>query len=106
LDASGLPDRSFAPVVIVAVYRVFPARATEGVKVANVPDKLTLPDTAADPCFRVNVDELIVVASIASLNVAVAFVLTVTDAAFDKGTTDTIVGGVISAMAAVVKLQV
>ena len=35
--ASGLPARSRAPVVIVAVYRVLGARATVGLKVAVTP---------------------------------------------------------------------
>jgi predicted anti-sigma-YlaC factor YlaD len=35
--ASGAPVGSFAPVVIVAVYKVLVARSTAGVKVAVVP---------------------------------------------------------------------
>ena len=106
MAASALPEGSFAPVVIVAVYTVLPARGAEGVNVAVVPEYATVPATDVDPCLSVNADVLIVDASIVSLNVAEGLIPVATEAAFDAGTTDKTVGGVTSAIVAVVKFQV
>ena len=101
LAASGAPVGSFAPVVIVAVYKVEPARGAPGVNVAVLPAKLTDPATAVAPGpVSLNVVALIVVASIGTLNVAVTVVLSATPTAPFKGTVETTVGG-----AAVVKVH-
>src|SRR5436190_978403 len=47
--ASGLPPRSFAAVVIVAVYCVPAARLAEGVNVAVLPATATVPATLVPP---------------------------------------------------------
>jgi hypothetical protein len=72
LLASGSPTGSWAPVVIVAVYSVLAARSAFGVNIAVVPEYVTTPATDVPPGpVTVNVASSIVVAFIASLNVAV-----------------------------------
>jgi len=72
LLARPLPSGSFAPVVIVAVNCVLPARGAAGVNVAVVPEYVTVPATEVPPGpVIVKVDVLIVVAFIALLKVAV-----------------------------------
>jgi hypothetical protein len=101
LAASAAPVGSFAPVVIVAVYKVDVASSAAGVNVAVFPALLTDPVTAVTPGpVSVNDDVLIVVASIGTLNVAEMVVLTATAVAPFDGTVDTTEGG-----AAVVKVQ-
>jgi hypothetical protein len=72
LLASAFPDVSVAPVVIVAVYTVLAAKAAIGVNVAVVPEYVTVPITGTPPgAVTVKVEEFIVAAFIALLNVAV-----------------------------------
>ena len=74
LAAKALPNVSFAPVVTVAVNRVFAARLAEGVKVAILVDELyvTCPETFVVPGpVNVKVVVVIVAGFIALLNVAV-----------------------------------
>jgi hypothetical protein len=100
LVASAAPVGSFAPVVIVAVYKVLVVRMVVGVNVAVVPAKVTVPPTGVAPGpTKVNVAELIVAGFIASLNVAETTVLTGTPVAPITGTVELTVG------APVVKLQ-
>jgi hypothetical protein len=51
LPANGLPARSWAAVVSVAVYCVLPARLFKGTNVAVVPLTVTTPLTAAPPAI-------------------------------------------------------
>jgi len=69
---------------------------------------VTVPATATAPAvvFSVNVAPLIVVASIASLKVAVTVVLIAMVVAPSVGTVETTVGGVISGAAAVANVEV
>jgi hypothetical protein len=61
LAAKGTPVRFFAPVVIVAVNKVLVARTADGVNVAVVPTKVTVPATGVAPGpVTVNVAALIV----------------------------------------------
>jgi hypothetical protein len=91
--ASAAPVRSFAPVVIVAVYRVPVARIVVGVNVAVVPAKVTVPVTGVTPGpVKVKVATLIVAGFIGSLNVAETGVLTGTSVAPIVGTVETTVG--------------
>jgi hypothetical protein len=71
LAARAAPVRSFAPVVIMAVYRVPFASPVAGVNVAVVPANATVPVTGVTPGpVKVKVAALIVAGFIASLNVA------------------------------------
>src|ERR1700730_17748868 len=72
LPARALPFASFAPVVIVAVYMELAANMVAGVKVAVVPEKVTVPVTMrpAGPT-AVNEEALSDVGFMALLNVAV-----------------------------------
>jgi hypothetical protein len=93
LAASAAPVGSFAPVVIVAVYKVPLARAVVGVNVAVVPANVTAPITGMAPGpVKVNVAALIVAGFMASLNVAETAVLTGTPVAPIVGTVETTVG--------------
>jgi hypothetical protein len=93
LAASAAPVRSFAPVVIVAVYKVPLARAVVGVNVAVVPANVTVPITGMAPGpVKVNVAALIVAGFMASLNVAETTVLPGTPVAPIVGTVETTVG--------------
>jgi hypothetical protein len=74
--ANGIPARSMAAVVIVAVYGVLAARSLVGSKVATEPMEVTVPETGVAPCFKVKLVAVIVAGSIASLKVAVTFLLT------------------------------
>jgi len=79
LAASSVPAAFLAPVVIVAIYKVPVARTAVGVNVrggAGVGDG-TGTGVAPGP-VKVNVAEVIVATSIASLNVAEIAVLTAT----------------------------
>jgi hypothetical protein len=101
LAASAAPVGSFAPVVIVAMYRVPGARVAVGVNVAEVPAQVTVPATgvALGP-VTVNVAALIVAGFIAPLNVAEISVSTATAVAPFAGIVAiTVAGG------AVVKFQ-
>jgi hypothetical protein len=73
LAASGLPNVSVAPVVIVAVNEALGARGAVGVKVATfvAATYVTLPGTAVPFAVNLNVVVLIVAGFIALLNVAV-----------------------------------
>src|SRR5277367_2725011 len=92
LLTSGLPDRSWAPVVIVAVYVVPSARLADGVNVAilPVPSKVTTPVT---PVATVKVMAFMVAGFIASLNVAVITVLGHTPGPPLGGATEITAGG-------------
>ena len=72
LLASGLPAKSVAAVVIVAVKSVFGAKSLFGVNVAVVPAYVTVPGTTVlpGPCNK-KLAVVMVVAFIASLKVAV-----------------------------------
>jgi hypothetical protein len=94
LAASGTPVGSFAPVVIVAIYKVPVARADVGVNVAVVPANVTLPFTGVAPGpVKVNVAALIVAGFMGSLNVAEIVVLRATPVAPLAGTVEMTVGG-------------
>ena len=99
------PATSFTPDT-VTVYTVPADKAAEGVKVAVEPLLETVPVTEIDPFLRVTVDVVTVEASTASLKVMVTVLLVETEVAFSAGRTVATVGGVVSAVAAVVKLQV
>jgi hypothetical protein len=93
LLARVVPAGFFAPVVIVAVYGVLPARGAEGVNVAVVPEYVTAPVTAAPPGpVTVKVDVFIVVASIALLKVAVMICVVGTPVTPVAGTVETTEG--------------
>ena len=64
-----------------------------------------MPETGVDPCFNVKVRLVIVNGSIASLKVAVIFVLIATPVAALAGTVRLTVGAVVSGAAPVVKLH-
>ena len=94
LAASAAPVRSFAPVVIVAMYKVLVARVVVGVNVAVVPAKVTVPATSVAPGpAKVKVAELMVVAFMASLKVAEMGVLMGTALDPLTGTVEMTVGG-------------
>ena len=94
LAANAAPVRSFAPVVIVAMYKVLVARVVVGVNVAVVPAKVTVAATGVAPGpVKVNVAELMVVAFMASLKVAEMGVLTGTVVDPFTGTVEMTVGG-------------
>ena len=94
LAARGTPAGSFAPVVIVAIYKVPVARADVGVNVAVVPAKVTAPFTGVAPGpVNVNVAALIVAGFMAPLNVAEIVVLRPTPVAPFAGTVEMTVGG-------------
>src|ERR1700735_4388890 len=77
LAARGTPVGSFAPVVMVAMYKVPFASPIAGVNVAVVPANVTVPATGVTPGpVKVNVAALIVAGFIPSLNVAEIVVLT------------------------------
>jgi hypothetical protein len=93
LAARPAPARSFAPVVIVAVYKVLLARTSVGVNVAVEPANVTAPATGVRPGpVKVNVALLIVSGSIGSLKVAETRVLTATAVAPAAGTVEIMVG--------------
>jgi hypothetical protein len=95
LLARAVPAGSFAPVAIVAVYSVPPARGAAGVNVAVVPEYATAPVTEAPPgAVTVKVDVFIVVASIAVLKVAVTICVMGTPIAAFAGTVEATVGAV------------
>jgi hypothetical protein len=92
--ASAAPVGSFAPVVIVAMYKVLVARMVVGVNVAVVPAKVTVPATGVAPGpAKVKVVELMVAAFMASLKVAEIVVLMGTAVDPLTGTVEMTVGG-------------
>ena len=92
--ASAAPVGSFAPVVIVVMYKVLFASTAVDVNVAVVPAYVTVPNTGVAPGpVKVNVDALIVAGFIASLNVAEIAVMTATAVAPLAGIVETTVGG-------------
>jgi hypothetical protein len=94
LAARGTPVGSFAPVVMVAIYKVLFASPVAGVNVAVVPAKVTAPVTGEAPGpVIVNVAALIVAGFIPSLNVAEIVVLTDTPVAPFTGIVEMTVGG-------------
>jgi hypothetical protein len=94
LAARGTPVGSFAPVVIVAIYKVPVVRADEGVNVAVVPAKVTPPFTGVAPGpANVNVAALMVAGFMGSLKVAEIVVLRATPVAPFAGTVEMTVGG-------------
>jgi hypothetical protein len=105
LFAKELPSKSAAPVVMVAVNRVFRARAVDGVKVAVEAAYVTTPSTGVVPGpVNVNVEPLMVAGFIASLKVAVATVLEQTPVVAVGGVSEITVGGT-QAVAAVVNVH-
>jgi len=62
------------PVVIEAVYVVQSARPGTGIKVAVLPEEVTVPEIGVLPCINLNVELLTVAGFIASLKVAVIVV--------------------------------
>jgi hypothetical protein len=58
--ANGNPDTFLAPVVTVALYKVFGRKALDGVNDAVDPVYVTAPATGVVPCKTVKVVELIV----------------------------------------------
>lgn len=106
LTASALPAASRAAVVIVAVYRVLPARLAKGVNLAVFPLTFTVPAIGPPPAVaRVKLVAFRVELVIASENVADTEELTGTPVAPLDGAVSDTVGGVVSGAAAVVKLQ-
>ena len=105
--ASAFPARSFTVFVMVAVYCVPATSATAGVNVAVLPTTLTVPFTAAPPPAGTSVkpDVVKVAVFIASENVAVTTVDAATFTALFTGLITEMVGGVTSAVAAVVNDQ-
>ena len=94
LAASAAPVGSFAPVVIVAMYRVLVARMVVGVNVAVVPARVTVPVTGVAPGpAKVKVVELMVTTFMASLKVAEIGVLMGTAEDPLTGTVEMTVGG-------------
>ena len=105
-----MPARSFipdAPPVIVAVYTAEFDNADDGVRVIVPVEVLTVAGTTMlEAFFNWNVVVVTVDAFTASLKVADTVVFTATPVDPFKGDTDDTVGGVLSAIAAVVKDQV
>src|SRR3989337_3897574 len=101
-----LPTRSLTSVVTVAVYVVKYARVPDGVNVAVVPLYDTVPPIVPLPSLTINVDGVMLPASIASLNVAVITASTDTPVAPLPGLVALTSGGVVSNISHVVKLQV
>jgi len=93
LAAKEMPALSFAPVVIVALYKVLLARTTDGVNVAVDPEYVTAPATGVSPGpVKVNVALLNVSGFIGSVKRAERRVFTGTAAAPAAGTVEIIVG--------------
>src|ERR1022692_2451610 len=105
LLATALPERSLAPVVMVATKEVPGARVLDGAKVAVAPIKVTAPGTVTPPCFKVKVDVLIVAGSIGSLKVAESLLLMGTPLDPTEGVTEITTGMSVFTTAPVVKLQ-
>jgi hypothetical protein len=101
------PAASLAPVEIVAVYWVLPARLTAGVNLAVFPLMLTVPLTGAPPEVVASVKLAVVNVEfvIASEKVAEIEEFSATAVAAFAGDMETTVGGVVSGAAAVVKFQ-
>ena len=108
LAASALPDASFAPVLIVAVYCVLPARGAKGVNVAVLPLTFTVPVTGAPPVVVTSVKVAVVSVELVIVleKVADTGEFCATPVAAAAGDVEVTVGGVVSAAAEVVKFQV
>ena len=100
-----LPDKSATAFVIVAMYTVPAARPAEGRNVADVPDQVIVPATGTVPCCKIKLAALIVAGFIASLKVAITFVVVVMNVAPFAGLVEITDGVVTSGGAAVEKLQ-
>jgi hypothetical protein len=93
LAASEAPAGSFAPVVIVAVNKLLLASTADGVNVAVLPAKVTVPATGVAPGpVTVKLVPLMVAAFMASLNVTEIVVFTATAGAPFAGTVEITVG--------------
>jgi hypothetical protein len=92
--ARALLAMSVTPVVMVAVYNVSLASDTDGLKVAVVPESVTVPETGEFPAITVNVAVLTDLT--ASLKVAVTLAATATAVAFATGLVVFTVGRVVS----------
>jgi hypothetical protein len=92
-------------VVIVAVYTVLGVREEVGVKVTAKATPFTVPATGVVPCIKVNVVEVIVKGSIASVKNAPTFVLIDTLVAPFALIVLVTMGGVTSGAEPVVQLQ-
>ena len=66
-----MPAGSLAPLLTVAVYTVSASKLFVGFNVATRPVYATVHGTVVAPCFKLNVDVVIVERSIAQLNVAI-----------------------------------
>ncbi|GAB4241594.1 MAG: hypothetical protein OHK0028_20140 [Deltaproteobacteria bacterium] len=102
---SALPARSVIPLPTLAVYVVPPRSAAEGRNVAVDPLTETVPGTEAPPFFNVKVAVVTEAERTGSLKVAVTGTFTVTFEEPSAGEVESTVGGVVSAAAAVVKVQ-
>ena len=100
-----MPAKSLTEFVIVAVYEVFGERLLAGANNAVVPEYETKPGTEVVPNNKLNVDVVIVEASISTLNVAAIFWLIGTPVAALTGSVYVTEGGVIATAAPVVKIQ-
>ena len=92
--AFAMPARLLTAVVIVAVYRLFTARALDGVKTAVNPAYVIVPVTAVanGPVTLKAAGAVVVAGSIASLNVAVILLLICTPVSRFAGTVEVTVG--------------
>ena len=81
-------------------------RAAAGLKLALLPEHVIAPGTIVVPCFSTNDDEETVAEFMASLKLTDGLMLVGTPEEFAAGVTDRTVGGVTSARATVVKVQV
>src|SRR3972149_9967295 len=93
-----LPARSVTPVVTVAVYVVEYARVPDGVNVAVVPLYDTVPPIVPLPSLTRNVADVMLPASMASLNVAVITLSTATPVALLTGFVALTSGGIVSGL--------
>lgn len=75
---------------------MLPASGAEGLKVAVVPESVTVPGTLVDPCFKRKVPVVTVDGSTASLNVAATDAERETPVAPFTGLVEATVGGVVS----------
>jgi hypothetical protein len=99
------PERSMIPVDIVAVSTAFGANVPIGVNVAVTPAYVTVPETGVAPCCTLKVAALTVRGFSGLLKVAANALVIETFVAPLAGTVELTVGGVVSAVAPVVKLH-
>lgn len=100
MAASALPAKSFAPVVIVAVYCALAVRLDEGTNIALMLLAITVPATAVPPAVGLKV-KLVVPSEafdIASEKLADTEELSVTPVAALAGDVEDTVGGVVSSV--------